>query len=223
MEQELDLYAIWRIFVKRWRIIVLVPILAVVVTALVCIIFITPQYSASTSLIVMKRTDYSQIVVQDIQVSRQLVMTYREIAQSPRVLEKVIQKANLPYNYSTLREKVEVTPVRDTEVFEISATDPSPRMAALIANQVAAVFMEEVLDIMKVENVSVLHAASEPEKPVSPRISLSLAVALVVGLMAAVGLAFLLEHLDNTIKTPEEVQNYLELPVLGVIPYIEER
>jgi capsular polysaccharide biosynthesis protein len=223
LEQELDLLALWQVFVKRWKLIVLIPLLALLISAFISLFILTPQYVASTTLMVVKPPETGQIVYQDIQVSRQLVATYREIARSRRVLDGVVENLALPYGITTLREKVDVVAVRDTEIITVDVTDPDPALAAAIANAVASAFMKEVVAIMKVENVSLIDQAAQPGAPVSPRVPLNLAVALVIGVMVAVGVAFLLEYLDKSLKDPEEVQKLLEIPVLGIIPFMEDK
>jgi len=221
LEEELDLFAIWQVIVKRWKLIVLLPVLAALASLLVSIFLLTPQYTASTTLMVTRPTDTSQILYQDIQVSRQLVNTYREIIHSRRVLEVAIANRSLPYNVTDLREKVDVQSVRDTELITVDVTDPEPQLARDIANVLASAFMTEINEIMQIENVSVVDEAVLPGGPVSPRIPLNVAVAFVVGLMAAFGIAFLVEYLDRTIKDPEEVQKLLEIPVIGLVPAVE--
>ena len=221
MEQELDLYAIWQVIVKRWKLIVVIPLIAVAVSAIVSLFIITPQYTATTTLMVTRPAEAGQILYQDIQVSRQLVATYREIVHSRRVLETVIDNKELPLSVGELRDKVNVEAVRDTELIKVDVTDPDPVLAREIANEVASVFMEKIIDIMQVENVSVVDEAVLPGSPVSPRVSLNLAVAFVVGLMGIFGVTFMLEYLDRTIKDPQEVQKRFDLPVIGVVPVVE--
>ncbi|HSW35479.1 MAG TPA: Wzz/FepE/Etk N-terminal domain-containing protein [Candidatus Limnocylindrales bacterium] len=222
MEQELDLYAIWQVFVKRWKLIVVVPLFAALTSALISLFIIIPQYSAAATLMVMRPVDAAQILIQDIQVSRQLVHTYREIAHSRRVLEVAIVNGSLPYTVTELREKVDVVSVRDTEIITITVTDADPLVARDVANGVTRAFMEEVVEIMQVENVSIVDAAVEPTTPISPRIPLNVAVALVIGIMTAVGLVFLFEYFDRSFKDPEEITRLLGIPVLGIIPHMEE-
>jgi capsular exopolysaccharide synthesis family protein len=71
---------------------------------------------------------------------------------------------------------------------------------------------------LRASNVRVVDPAEVPKKPAKPRTLLNLTTALVVGLLLGVGIAFLQEYLDNTLKTPDDVQKYLRLPALGVIP-----
>jgi polysaccharide biosynthesis transport protein len=220
LEQELDLYALWQVVAKRWKLIVLMPMVAVLFSAAVSIYLIVPQYTASTTLMITRPVDTGQILYQDIQVSRQLVATYREIVHSRRVLEIVIANRSLPYGTEELRGMVDVQSVRDTELITVDVTSPDPQLARDIANGVARAFMGEIIEIMQIENVSVVDEAVVPVMPVSPRVPLNIAVAFVVALMASFGLAFLLEYTDRSIKDPAEAQKLLDLPVIGVVPVV---
>lgn len=221
LEKELNLYGVWEVIAKRWLLILAIPLLAVLIGALINIYILTPQYRSTTSLLVMKPTDTSQILYQDIQVSRQLVDTYREIAHSRLVLDGVISSLNLSCDITELRKLVQVESVRNTEIINISVVHPQPAMAKNIANTVARNFMTQVVDLYRVENVSLIDRAALPKEPVSPKVKQNLAVAFSLGLIIAVGLVFLLDNLDRTIKTPEDIQKYLQIPVLGIIPRID--
>ena len=133
-----------------------------------------------------------------------------------------IANNSLPLSVEDLRKEIDVVSLRDTELITITATDTDPQMAALIANGVTIAFMEEIVEIMQVENINLVDPAVEPLEPVSPRVPLNVAVALLVGLMAAVGLAFLIEYQDRSLKESDQITQLLELPVLGVIPQMEE-
>ncbi len=222
MEQELELSELWQIVSKRWKMILLITLLAVLICAAVSLFIIKPQYVASTTLMVMKPVESEQILYQDIQVSRQLADTYQVVVHSRRVLDKVIRSLNLPYSPAEMKEKVKVSSVQNTEIITIDVTDTDPRLAVLISNQVARTFMQEITEIMNIENVSLIDEAAVPGRPVSPRVELNIAVALVIGVMVAVGLAFLQHYLDQTIKKEEELQDLFGLTVLGTIPLMED-
>ena len=112
----------------------------------------------------------------------------------------------------------------NSQVVSLKVQDPDPYCAAEIANKTTEVFQREVVVIFRVDNVQPLAKAEvkENQQPVSPKPLLNIAIAMVVGLMAGVGLAFLLEFLDNTIKTEQDVEQYLDAPVLGVITDIDK-
>ncbi len=218
LEQELDLYALWQVIAKRWKLIVLMPVFAALASGLISIYLITPQYSASTTLIVSRQFATHEDIYRDVQLSRELVDTYREIMSSQRVLRLVIANRGLSYSVDEMQEKIDVQPVRDTELINVGVTDSDPVLARDIANETAWVFKEQVVEIMDIENVSVVDEAVEPGGPSSPRVRLNIAVAFVVGLMGAFGLAFLIEYLDRTVKNPDEIQELLKVPVIGVVP-----
>jgi len=223
LEQELDLYAVWRVLSKRWKLIIILPLVAVLASAVYSLFVVTPQYETSTTLMVMRRIELDEVQYDDIRVSRQLAETYREIVRSHAVLEEAIASSALPYTVGALRGKIDVESVRDTEIFNIIAKDPDPAMAAEIANGVALAFQDQAQVLMDMENINVIDPAREPAGPVTPRVEQNIVVALLVGILTAAGLAFLLEYLDRSIRDPEEASRLLEVPVLGVIPKMEEK
>lgn len=126
MEQELELIELWQIFSKRWKMIILVTLLAALICAAVSLFLIKPQYVASSTLMVMKPVEAELILYQDIQVSRQLADTYQVVVHSRRVLDKVTRSLNLPYTHEQMQEKVKVSSVQDTEIITIDVTDTDP-------------------------------------------------------------------------------------------------
>jgi capsular polysaccharide biosynthesis protein len=164
----------------------------------------------------------ANIQYNELLLNQKLVSTYGELIKTRAVAEEVIKNLNLDLSYEQYKEKVSVSLVKDTELIQIIVKDTDPNTAVIIADETANVFMEKVQEIMKVDNVHVIDKAEIPSGPVSPNALLNIAIAGVLGLMVAVFLAFLLEFLDNTIKTPEDVEKYLNLPVLGSIPKVED-
>lgn len=205
---------------RRLWILLTLPAVAAVTSALLSLYAVAPVYEASTTLWVVKQEasgiDYSTLLL-----NRNLVKTYGEVAKSRAVVQAAIQALGLPETVDRLQKRIQVTPVRDTEIIGIAVEDGNPERAAAIANAVARAFMEEIRKFIKLDNVRVVDAAVAPLQPVKPRPLLNTAIALVLGAMAAVGLAFLLEYLDVTIRTPEDAERHLGLPVLGTIPVIE--
>lgn len=221
-QQELDLRDILHIIRRRLWLLVALPLLAGLVAGIISQFVLVPVYSASTTLWVIKDGGTSQLNYNDLLLSRNLTKTYAEVARSRAVMVDVIKSLDLQgVAVADLQQKLTVTPVRDTEILAFSVQDPSPTMAAKLADAVAAAFQEQIKSYMKVENVAVVDPAMVPTSPIKPRKTMNVAVAVVLGFMAAVGLSFLLEYLDTSIKTPEDVTSHLGLPVLGIIPVIE--
>lgn len=123
-----------------------------------------------------------------------------------------------------LSQKITINSQEDSQVFSLTVQDSNPSKAVEIANAVSGTFQKEIKDIMNVDNVSILAKAvvNENPTPVKPSPLLNVAIAVVVGLMAGIGLAFLLEYFDNTIKDEDDIERLLDLPLLGSIQKISQ-
>ncbi|MBO8173570.1 MAG: capsular biosynthesis protein [Bacillaceae bacterium] len=223
---EIDLRDIFRIIKKRIWIILVVTLLSSITAAIISYFYITPIYESSTQLLVNKseRNPENIYNLSDINTDLKLVDTYSVIIKSPRIMELVVQDLDLNMNAGQLTQKVRVSPVKNSQVISITVQDPDPQMAATIANGVAQVFKKEIVNIMNVDNVQILNTANVGENPapVKPKPGLNIMIAFVVGIMLSLGIIFLLEFLDNTLHTEQDVECVLNLPVLGSIPKIEE-
>lgn len=227
MEEEIELRQYWEMLKKRWIIVLVLPIIAALTSGIISFFIIKPVYQASTTLIVGKKAaEEGQAAVQMLDNSvllanQQLAKTYAAIAQSRTVEQSVIDDLELSMTVAELDKLITINPVKTTEILEIQVENTNPELAADIANSMADEFSAAVIAIKKVDSVSIVDTAVVPNVPVKPNKKLNILIAYVVGLMAAVGLVFLLEYLDNTIKTSGDVENVLGIPVLGVIPNYE--
>lgn len=218
MEQtELDLREIFLVLRRRLWLILSIPVLAAVMAGIISVFFLTPIYSASTTLWVIK--DGAQINYNELLLNRNLTKTYAEIGKSRVMMADVIERRQLQgITIEELQGKVSVTTKRDTEILQFTIEDSDPVMAAALADAVAEAFKRQIKSYMKVENVVVVDLAVIPTSPIKPRPLTNVVVAAVLGGMVALGVAFLLEYLDTSIKSPDDVTRHLGLPVLGMIP-----
>src|SRR5699024_7973901 len=134
-----------------------------------------------------------------------------------------IEELNLNYGASTLADKITVSSEQDSQVVTVTVSDPQPKVASAIVNEVVTTFQNEIPEIMNVDNVNVLTTAEEVTNPspVSPNVKLNIAIGLVLGLMVGVGIAFLLEYLDTTIKTRRDIERLDGVPIIGTVSTIE--
>jgi len=227
MDEEIELRQYWDVLRKRWMIVILLPIIAALTSGIISYFFIKPVYQASTTLIVGKKaSEAGQQATQMLDnnvllANQQLAKTYATIAQSRTVEQNVIKNLNLPLTVESLDSLISINPVKTTEILEIQVTNTNPELAATIANTMAQEFSKAVIEIKKVDSVSIVDTAVTPDNPVKPNKKLNVLIAFVVGLMASVGLVFLLEYMDNTIKSTSDIEKLLGIPVLGVIPNYE--
>ena len=115
-----------------------------------------------------------------------------------------------------------MNPIVETEIIEITVNDENPKLATDIANEVSKVSIKNVQDIMKIDNVQVIDQAELPKGPVKPNKFMNIVIAAILGFMIGIAVIFLREYLDNTIKTPNDVEKYLDLSTIGIIPFMEQ-
>jgi len=226
VEETISLYDIFKVLKKRIVLILSITIISTLAAAIISFYVLTPIYQASTQILVNQKTSEQQTQIQttDIQTNLQLINTYNVIIKSPVILSKVIEILDLNTTPSALSNQITVSNANNSQVVNISVQDEQAFLAVDIANTVAQVFQEEVKELMNVDNVNILSPAELPENPspVKPNKMLNMAIALVIGLMVGVGLAFLLEYLDTTIKTEHDVEELLGLPILGFVSKITD-
>ncbi|MFS0864587.1 YveK family protein [Fredinandcohnia sp. 179-A 10B2 NHS] len=221
MEETISLRELFQTLRKRFWLITLIAFVSVVTSGVVSYFFLTPVYQSSTQILVNQKTsDQPYLNQNDIRTNLELINTYNVIIKTPAILDLVKEELDIEESLSDL---ITVGSENNSQVVKLTVKHTDPKVAVDIANTTANVFKEQIITIMNVDNVSILSPAelSDNPSPVKPNKMLNMAIALVVGLMAGVGLAFLLEFLDNTVKTEQDIERLLELPVLGAIASID--
>lgn len=228
MEDTIELRELLEVLVKRKFVVIIATVATILLGAIYSFFLVTPMYKAEATLMVngSKGVDVGEIAanfdIGAISANQKIVVTYGEIVKSRKVLSQVIEKLKLDITYKELLNKVTSQPVNATEILSISIQDQDPEQAALIANTITDVFRKEVMRILKVNNVELIDEAIPEDIPVNINASLNIAISLILGLMIGVFIAFGMEYLDSTIKTSEDVEKHLGLPVLGATPDFEQ-
>ncbi|TYP75657.1 capsular polysaccharide biosynthesis protein [Paenibacillus methanolicus] len=225
MQMELELRDYIQIIRKRIWLIVATVLLCSLAAGVFSVFFIDPTYEASTKIIVNRTASEAQpnnLDLNEINSNLSLINTYKEIIKTPAVMDAVVQQyPQFNMTADELIKQVSVSSVNNTQVMTLVVQDGSYRKAAEIVNAVSQVFKEQIPSIFKVENVSILNLANlEPKVapgPVKPNTVLNIAIAFVVSLVVAVGIALLLEYLDDSVKTEADVKRLLGVPVIGQI------
>ncbi|MCR8660651.1 YveK family protein [Paenibacillus endoradicis] len=219
---ELELRDYVEIIKKRlWLIGSIVAILAVA-TAVVSYFFIKPEYESTTKLIVNNNNEVSSgLDLNSVNLDLRLIDTYKQIIKTTAITDEVaLRNPSLQLTGEQIIELITVSSVNNTQVLTISARHHDYATTVKLVNEVAAVFVQQIPTIMTVNNVSILNEAkfNNNPSPVQPNPMLNIAISIVIGLMLGVGISLLLEYLDDTIKDPQDVAQYLDLPVLISIP-----
>lgn len=215
--EELDLKELLTLFWNKKIKILLIVAIFMLIGVIYTVGFVTPMYTSSTTL-VLANTASDKITTSDITLNSNLVATYSELAKSKKVVTKVISNLGIDVDVERVRKNITVTSRKNTEVIEISVSNEYATNAAKIANEIAKVFSEEVADIYNINNIHVVDKAEVDDIPSNVNHLKDIIMFIFIGLVAAMLYVIILNMLDTTIKTAEEVEKQFKIPVLVSIP-----
>lgn len=221
--EELDLKELLQIFwEKKLQIILIIAIFAVV-GIIYTLTLVTPKYAAKTSLLLATNsssvnTGSSSITTTDITLNSKLVSTYSKLVKSDKVIRNVISNLSLNMDENDLKNSVSVTATEDTEFIEISVKNEDPVLATKIANEMSKVFIENVKEFYKVENVHVVDAAEVPQSPYNVNHIKDVIIFAFVGAVIAVLYVLVSNMLDTTIKSEDDIEKIFKQTVLATMP-----
>lgn len=216
MENTVGFTKIWEIIKKNWKLLVLLPIVFLLISLVYTFLIASPKYEATTQVLVNEKEKSDNMQAQQVQSNIQLVNTYTEIVKSPRILDEV-SKEHKEYSVSQLNKMVSVNTKAQTQILYLSVKAESKNKSEQLTNDVAKVFKKQIPVIMNVDNVSILSVADGTSTRVSPNITINIVASLVFGLIFAIIIILFKELFDKRIRTEEDVNRELNIPVLGSI------
>ncbi|MGG5460573.1 YveK family protein [Clostridium sp. B9] len=208
---------------KRWKLIALITLSATLVAAILSFFVIKPQYEATTKLFIGKQEtqESNNYDNNDVMMYQKLMKTYAEIVKTSDLVTKATKNADLSYNSKEIQgllANLTVTPSADTQILDLKFKGGNPKEVLEITEAITNEFIKESKELIPNGNVQIIQAPQLPEHPVSPNKKLNILIAFVLGLMVGVGVVLLLEYLDNTFKSRDELEKALDLPIIGTIP-----
>ena len=222
---EIDIGEVFSVIGSNIVLILIVSVLVGALTFFICHNIITPQYTSSTSIYISTYSDKSneqQITVNDTQVATNIAGDYKELIRGRTVMEGVIDELKLNETYEELLKKVNVTNTDNTHIITISVTDPSPKRAQTIANTIREVASKHILNVMSINAITVAEEANLPDHKSSPKTTRDTAIAFIVTFICMCIIVVVIFIADDRINTTEDVEKYLGLSTLALIPMTEE-
>ena len=219
-EYEIDLIELIKAVLRKWWVVLAAVIAGMIVLFLYTHFFVTPLYKSSVSFYVNngQRGD-DKISTSDISASQSLVETYIVILKHGNTLEEVVNDTQVGYSPAQLAKKVTCAAINDTEVFQVTVTDPSPETAAIIAKSIAKILPIKVADVIDGSTVRIVRDADVPVNPSSPNLMLNLLIGALAGLLISAICLILQFVLDDRIRDAARVlQDSYDYPVLAAIP-----
>lgn len=243
--EELDLKELFELFWSKKGTIVLLVILFAIIGAVYSMAYVTPKYKSSTTLVLTKTEGNTEttpseqtttststqatdsITTTDITINSKLVATYSELIKSKAILREVLSNLNIKeLSEDEVRKNITVSALKETEVIEITVANENATYAAKIANGIAESFTKQVAEIYNINNVHVVDKAEVAEGPYNINHKKDVAIFALIGLVVAAGYILLVNMLDTTIKSADDIEKNVGLPVLATISvydYVEEK
>lgn len=220
-EIEIDLLELLRVLWSKIGYVILAALALGLLMVLVSKVFMKPQYESTTKMYVLSKQDSSTVTSGDLQASSLLTKDYAELIQSRQVVETVIAQLNLDLTYEQFLKKLTVTTQNDTRILSITVKDEDPYMASQIADAIRVAAADHIQNVMNTEAVNVVDEANIPDEPVSPSIKKNGLIGAVAGAFIAIIVIIVVYLTNDTIQTSEDVERYLGVSTLGIIPIRE--
>ena len=222
-ELEIDLKELFGNLLDNWILIAVTTVVAAVIGILGTQLLITPQYKASVNMIVNSRQDSTGSLTNDnITSSKNLISTYAVILKSNIILNEVIEELQLPDTYKGLSDRITVQAIDSTQVMEVAVEYPDPQVAYQIVEKLVEIAPPVIVDAVEAGSCKVVSQVTVGDEPVSPSLKKNTVLAALIGMVLSMGIIALKVIFRNYILDDDDVAKYLGLPVLAVIPEIEE-
>ena len=200
---------------KHLKLVIMLPIVCMVAMGLASVLMMSDTYTATTDMYVLASSEgsnSSSALSSDLSASQMLTNDVATLLQSDRVMSDAAEQLGLPnlrgYN-------ITVTSESTTRVITLQVTSSDAQGSANVANALADCVSNVAQEVMNVESVNVIDEAPTPEAPSGPNRMLYVAVAAMAGLFAAVAIVVLMDVIDTRVRSAEDVEELLELPVIG--------
>lgn len=227
MEETISIVELIQILKKKALLIIMTTIAGIGLAAGVTFFMLTPIYDSAAQLIVQNKQAEGTNLQNDINGNVMLINTYKDMIKGDIVIDAVQKELQKEYQFtysnSELKAIIEVEQAQNSQMFRIIAKSPEPRKAATIANVTAGIFQKKAEDVLEVSKVTITSKGVVPSKAIFPNNKLNLLIGAVLGMMLGVGLAFLLELLDKTVKDERFIAESLALPILGQVSEISKK
>ncbi|HFR5342007.1 TPA: capsular polysaccharide biosynthesis protein CpsC [Streptococcus pneumoniae] len=217
---EIDVFQLVKSLWKRKLMILIVALVTGAGAFAYSTFIVKPEYTSTTRIYVVNRNqgDKPGLTNQDLQAGTYLVKDYREIILWQDVLEEVVSDLKLDLTPKGLANKIKVTVPVDTRIVSISVNDRVPEEASRIANSLREVAAQKIISITRVSDVTTLEEARPAISPSSPNIKRNTLIGFLAGVIGTSVIVLHLELLDTRVKRPEDIENTLQMTLLGVVP-----
>lgn len=221
-QDVIDLVEVFHLLLHKWKLLFVAILAGSVLGGAYCTFLLETTYRAEASLYIT--SSESLLSFSELQLSSALTEDYAYIIKSRTVLERVIDELGLDMDYKQLGDLVGVTNPDSSHVISISVTTMDPEMSRNIANSLLNVSVEQINQIVgngmpSVIDESVIRAVVTQK----PSMAKYIVLGAMLGFVLAAGILIVRMLMDTTIKSEDDVERYLGVPLLSSIPYAKNK
>ena len=222
--EEIDLGELFSYFIQRIYIIIIAVLVCLICGITYTVFLKEPLFKSDVNVIVVSKEKENVSALQsEITANQKLAATYRELVESRRIVKQVIKNLDLKYSVRELQDMISVENVNETEIIKITVNSKSAMEAKMIANETAEIFEKEIVNIYNLENVSIIDKAELASNPYNVNLIKDSVIYIALGLVLSCGIIFVIYYFDNTIKSVEQIEKHLGIPVIGTVPSVGKK
>lgn len=219
-EMEIDLAEVFSVLLRKWWLILLSLILGAGLALGYTKVLVTPKYEASSMIYILGKSTGDSI---NVQLSKQLTLDFITLAKSRPVIEDAINELGLDMTYEEVSDMIEVENPTDTSILKATAVSTDPKLAKDLSNAMAGAMAERIKEVMATDKPSVVEKAVLPKEPVTPNTTKNVMLGGLLGAILVMGILIIRFMMDDRIKDQDDVEKYLQLNVLAIIPLERKR
>ena len=217
-EIEIDLSQLFRDLMSKWKIILACVLVCTIVSGLFTLFFIDKKYQSVSRIYLKPAVNEGVVDNTTINANNSMAKNYVKIMQGETILSTVADRLG-----STLAEVKEAVTVEqestDTQIIRIQATTTNATLSKNIVDNTIDVFFSEMQPILQIDNMVILDEAKVNETAVSPNLKMNVLIGALLGLVGSCGVIVVMYMLDTRLRTKEQAEEYLDIPVFGTVPY----
>lgn len=225
-KNELNIIEIINMMLRRWWLIIVMMIVGGIIAFMYTDFFMIPMYKTDGSLYVNCETESVELddtaSAGKLNSNSRLAQTYVEILKRRSFLTGVAADIGNKYTYNQIQDMITITPVNETELLQISINGTDPKDICEILTSILTRAPQELVRIVKAGSVEIVDLPYEPQNPYAPNTFNNTLVGIVIGLILSIAAILWMEIFDTRIKTPDQIKNVYDEPLLGEIPTLED-
>lgn len=228
-KREIDLIEFIQFVIRRWWLLAGLCIISILIAHFYSTNVVMPVYQAEATVFMGKepvtedgeKEELNKITISMFQVTSQLVNDYEQMLKTRQIADDVIKKMNLNMPVGAFSNSLYIEPVAESRFAKVGFIHNNPQIAADVANELSKQLSVVAEEIVGFDNISIIDNAIEPMNPIGPRTLMNMAVAGFIGLISGFLIIIIQLLINNKIKKQEDIEKFVGLPILAVIPKLK--